>query len=88
MFVKIIRKKDGNWFRESIYECGRAKLEDSGSQVLIELEDCPTGLGKENISVSFDKQELTVYFMNNQGKTIDSRNFQEKKNGSDCRRSA
>lgn len=78
MFVKIINKKNAHIFRETIYECGRASVEDKDDQVLVELEGCPLSMGKENVSVQCDKQELSIYFMNAQGKTIDSAHFEGK----------
>lgn len=75
MFVKILTKRDKGGTRETIYECENvtvsSPVEDS---VTVKMEDF-SGREKE-ISIPFEGQ-ISIYLMNQQGKTIDTYRFGE-----------
>lgn len=85
MFVKVILKKQTGR-REIIYECGKVDTEQEDSKVILELEGCSMSLGKERVSIPYFKKDLiSIYLMNDQGKTIDSLHFEDKNGRSNHR---
>lgn len=81
MFVKIIRKHDAYIQRETLYECGHYDVHHSEDEFVIEMKECPASMGKQTIEVKLKKKDITVYFMNGYGKTIDSLHFEGKRDG-------
>lgn len=82
MFVKIQRKQNALIQRETLYECGHYDVEHTEDEIVIKMEECPASMGKQTLEVKLKKRDLSVYFMNGDGKTIDSLHFERKKDGS------
>jgi len=72
MFVKILTKRHKHIIREHIYECENVAVIPDGDNVKVKMEDTE-GVEKE-VAVPFEGQ-ISIYLMNQQGKTIDTFRF-------------
>jgi hypothetical protein len=73
MFVKILTKRNKNTVRETIYECENVTVAPDGDSVKVKME--PEG---KEVVIPFEGQ-ISIYLMNQQGKTIDTFRFGERK---------
>jgi hypothetical protein len=72
MFVKILTKRNKNIVRETIYECKDVTIAPEGDQVKVTLK--PEG---KEVLIPYEGQ-ISIYLMNQQGKTIDTFRFGER----------
>lgn len=79
MFVKILRRQSTHIQRETLYECGHYDIHHLENKIEIEMRECPVSMGKQTITISLEKKDLSVYFMNSSGGTIDSLHFNREK---------
>lgn len=77
MFVKILKRRKKNIIRETLHECGSVAISPEGSEVKVAMDGCPPSMGKEELFIPCEG-EISIYLMNQQGKTIDSFKFGEK----------
>ena len=76
MYVRIVRSKKNMAMQETLYECVSAHWYIDQDPAMLRLDSI---LGHEGVEMMLGGNEgetLTVYTMNNQGKTIDSRSFE------------
>jgi len=76
MYVRIVRSKKNMAMQETLYECVSAHWYLDQDPAVLRLDSV---LGHEGVDILLggeDGESLTVYTMNSNGKTIDSRAFE------------